>query len=117
MIHTKKKNCLLSQYSWWNASQWLQELLHREVVWGKDEWPLRTESLTMASPEVGSLARVPACGNLSRCNYWRKQEVGKAEEVRPCFGASYEDPHEIVDMSDSSEFAFFECGGPGFSCF
>ena len=55
--------------------------------------------------------------SLSRYNYWRKQEVGKAEEVRPSFGASFEDPHEIVDMSDSSEFAFFECGGPGFSCF
>lgn len=71
----------------------------------------------MASPEAGPLARVPECGSLSRCNYWRKQEVGKAEEVRQSFEASYEDPHEIVDLSDSSEFAFFECGGTGFSCF
>lgn len=71
----------------------------------------------MASLEVGPLASVHGCGSLSRCNYWRKQEVGKAEEVRLSFGASFEDPHEIVDMSDSSEFAFFECQGPGFSCF
>lgn len=68
----------------------------------------------MASLEVGPLESVPRCGSLSRCNYWRKQEVGKAEKVRPSFGASFEDPHEIVDMSDSSEFAFFECGDQDF---
>lgn len=86
-------------------------------VWGKDEWTFKNRVSYNGFSGSWPSGKRTWVWEFIKVNYRRKQEVGKAEEVKLSFGASFEDPHEIVDMSDSSELAFFECGGPGFSCF
>lgn len=85
--------------NWFCSREW------QVAAWRKDERPFRTESLIMASPEVSHLARVSGFGST------------KAEEVMLSFWDSLDDPQRIVDMRDSSEFAFLECSGLEFSCF
>lgn len=48
------------------------------VVWGMDDWAVRTETPRLASLEVGLLARVPGFGSLS----WQGrflEEIGSGE--------------------------------------